>query len=328
MAHQVASHVFGFAFLWIITFPAAAQTQDPYPSRPIRLIVAFPAGASTNDILGRAIAQRLSTELGRSVIVDNRPGAGGVLGTGIVAKAAPDGYTLLLATNAPIAVSPHVLKTMPYDPLKDLAAVAMFAVVPYVLVVHPSVPATNVKELIAYAQAHPGRLRFASAGIATTPQLCGELFKMMAGVDIVHVPYKGGAPANTATVSGETAIYCAGLGTQLPQIRAGRLRAIALTTLQRSAIMPELPTAHEQGLTGFDVVNWNGIMGPAELPRSVIQRLHAAMSRIAESQEWKSYLHNQGIEPVLMGSAEFSEHIRNESAKWGRVVKAAGITGE
>jgi len=299
-----------------------AQT---YPNRPIRLIVPYPAGASTNDILGRALAPKLAEALGQNVVVDNRPGAGGNLGSDLVAKSVPDGYTVLLGTNGPIAVSQHVFKKLPYEPLRDLAPVSMFALIPYIITVHPSVPAASLKEFIALAKAKPGQLHFASAGNASTPHLCGELLKAVAGIDIVHVPYKGGALAMIDTVGGQTQMYCTGLPSVVQQIKAGKLRALAVTTLKRSPVLPEMGTAAEQGLAGFDVNSWNGFMVPARTPPAVVTALQAATERIMATPEMKTYMRQQGADIFMLGPREFGNYLRNESAKWAKVVKAANV---
>ena len=311
--------------VWLlgIALAAPAQAQD-YPVRPVRLVVPYPAGSSSNDIIGRALAQRMSQSLGQQVIVENRAGAGGNVGSEFVAKAAPDGYTLLVATNGPQAIAPHVFK-LGYDVLRDLAPVALVATVPYMLMVHPSLPAKNVRELIALARARPGQLLFASSGNAGTPHLCGELFKISAKIDIRHVPYKGGAPAMIDTMGGQTQIYCTGATAALPQVKSGKLRALGMATLKRSAVMPELPTIAEQGLPGFDVASWLGIMVPARTPPAVIQRLYAETAKALETPEMKEFIAGQGSEPALLDPAKYGEFIRAEMSKWGKVVKEAGL---
>jgi tripartite-type tricarboxylate transporter receptor subunit TctC len=304
-----------------LTSPAPAQE---YPTRPVRMVVPYPAGSSSNDIIGRALAQRLSPSLGQQVIVENRAGAGGNVGSELVAKAAPDGYTLLVATNGPQAIAPHVFK-LGYDVLRDLAPVALVAVVPYILIVHPSLPVKNVRELIALARSRPGQLLFASSGNAGTPHLCGELFKISAKIDIRHVPYKGGAPAMVDTMGGQTQIYCTGATAAMPQVKAGKLRALGMATLKRSSVLPELPTIAEQGLPGFDVASWFGIMVPAKTPSTIIQRLHAEIAKALESAEMKSFIAAQGSEPALMDPVQYGEFLRAEIAKWGKVVKDAGL---
>ncbi len=306
-----------------LVFACPASAQE-YPVKPVRLVVPFPAGSSSNDIIARAIAPPLSIALGQRVLVENRPGAGGNVGSEFVAKAPPDGYTLLVATNGPQAIAPHVLK-LNHDNQKDLTPVAMVANVPYMLVVHPSLPARNVREFIALAKARPGQMLFASSGNAGTPHLCWELLKSMAKIDIVHVPYKGGAPAMMDTIGGQTQMYCTGLIAAGPQIKAGRLRAIGMATLERSAVMPEIPTVAEQGLPGFNVASWFGVMAPAGTPAPVIQRLYSEIAKIVETADMKKFLLSQGAEPMLMDPPRFSEFLRTETEKWGKVVKGANL---
>ena len=301
---------------------AAAQ---PYPSKPIRLIIPYPAGSSSNDIIGRVLAQRLSGALGQQVVVDNRAGAGGNLGSEMGAKAAPDGYTLLLGTNGPLAISPSVYSKLGYDSVRDLAPIAMVALVPYVVIVHPSVPATNVRELIALAKSKPGQLYFGSTGSGGTPHLCFELFKHMAGIDIVHVPYKGGAPAMNDLLGGQVQMYCTGVTAALQFVKAGRLRAIGMATLKRSELLPELATISEQGLAGFDVASWISIHGPAKLPQPIVQRLYQEIAKIVESPDMRQYILGQGSQPALMDPQQLDAYLRAEIAKWAKVVKAANV---
>jgi tripartite-type tricarboxylate transporter receptor subunit TctC len=307
----------------LLAFSCAAAAQD-YPVKPVRLIVPYPAGSSSNDIIARALAEQMSVVLKQRVLVENRSGAGGNVGSEYVAKAAPDGYTLLVATNGPQAIAPSVFK-LNYDNQKDLAPIAMIANVPYMLMIHPSLPAKNVRELIALAKARPGQLLFASSGNAGTPHLCWELFKSMAQIDIRHVPYKGGAPAMMDTVAGQTQMYCSGLIAGGPQMKAGRLRALGMGTLTRSPVMPEVPTIAEQGLPGFNVGSWFGIMAPANTPAPVAQRLYGEIAKIVESADMKKFLLTQGAEPMLMDPPKFSEFLRAETEKWAKVVKAAKL---
>lgn len=312
--------------LWLgmaLALAGAASAQD-YPVKPVRLVVPYPAGSSSNDIIARFLAQRLSTALGQQVLVENRPGAGGNVGSEYVAKSAPDGYTLLVATNGPQAIAPNVYK-LNYDNLKDLTPVAMVANVPYMLVVHPSLPAKNVREFIALAKSKPGQMLFASSGNAGTPHLCWELLKVMAKIDIVHVPYKGGAPAMMDTIGGQTQMYCTGLLAAVSQIKSGKLRPIGMATLERSPIMPEVPTVAEQGLPGFNVASWFGIMAPTNTPSAIVQRLFNEISKITESAEMKKFLLTQGAEPMVMDTSKFSTFLRAETEKWGKVVKSAGL---
>jgi len=305
----------------LIGGPASPQE---YPMKPVRLIVPYPAGSSSNDIIARLLAERLSPALGQRVLVENRAGAGGNVGSEYVAKAAPDGYTLLVATNGPQAIAPHVFK-LNYDNQKDLTPVAMVANVPYMMVVHPSLPARNVRELIALAKARPGQLLFASSGNAGTPHLCWELLKSMAKIDMIHVPYKGGAPAMMDTVGGQTQMYCSGMIAVSPQIKAGKLRPIGMATLQRSPTMPEIPTVAEQGLPGFNVASWFGIMAPANTPSAIVQRLYGEIAKITETADMKKFLLTQGAEPMVMDPPKFSEFLRVETEKWGKVVKGANL---
>jgi len=304
---------------------AAAQS---YPSRAIRLVVPYPPGSSSNDILGRGIAQRLSDALGQQVVVENRSGASGNVGSEFVARSAPDGYTLLIGVAGPLAVGPSVYTKLGYDPLKDLAPIAMVAAVPYVMVVNPSVPATNIKELIELAKAKPGQLNFASSGTGGSPHLCGELFKIMAGVDMVHIPYKGGAQAVVDILSGQVHMLCTGLTALAAHIKSGRMRALGMATLKRSALMPELQTISEQGLTGFEVNSWTGVLAPAKTPEPIIRRLYGEIAKIANTDDMKNFLSSQGAEPALMDPASFGAYLKADIAKWAKVVKAANIKPE
>jgi tripartite-type tricarboxylate transporter receptor subunit TctC len=303
---------------------ALAQTAA-YPTRPIRLIVPYPPGASTNDILGRALAQRLTEQLGQQVVVDNRSGASGNVGSELVARSTPDGYTLLIGVAGPLAVGPSVYAKLGYNPITDLAPVAMFATIPYILVVNPAVPANSVKELIALAKVKPGQLNFASSGNGGSPHLCGELFKTMAGIDIVHIPYKGAAIAMIDVLSGQIPMICTGATALSAHIKAGRLRALGITTLKRSALMPDLPTIHEQGLTGFEVNSWTGLLAPAKTPEPIIRRLYEAVAKIVNSDETKNYLATVGAEPFLLDPKAFAAYLREDTARWAKVVKAANL---
>jgi tripartite-type tricarboxylate transporter receptor subunit TctC len=311
---------------WFVIALAAAGlvSAQEYPIKPVRLVVPYPAGSSSNDIIARLLAERLSAVLPQRVLVENRPGAGGNVGSEYVAKAPPDGYTLLVATNGPQAIAPNVFK-LNYDNQKDLAPVAMVANVPYMLMIHPALPAKNVREFIALAKSRPGQLLFASSGNAGTPHLCWELFKTMAKIDIVHVPYKGGAPAMMDTVAGQTQMYCSGLIAGTPQLKAGKLRALGMGTLERSPSMPDVPTIAEQGLPGFNVASWFGIMAPAHTPAPIVQRLYNEIAKIVGGDEMRKFLLTQGAEPMLMDPPKFSAFLRAETEKWGKVVKGANL---
>ena len=313
-----------FVALACATTVHAAAAQS-YPSRPIRLIVPYPPGASTNDILGRALAARLTNALGQQVVVDNRSGASGNMGSEMAAKSTPDGYTLLIGVAGPLAVGPSVYAKLGYDPIKDLAPIAMFASIPYVLVVNPSVPANNVKELIALAKAKPGQLNFASSGNGGSPHLCGELFKVMAGIDIVHIPYKGAGIAMIDVLSGQIPMICTGATALSAHIKSGRVRPLGVASLKRTPLMPELATIGEQGLPGFEVNSWSGVLAPAKTPDAIIRLLYEAVAKIVHSDDMKNFLASVGAEPALMDPREFGAYLKADTAKWAKVVKAANL---
>ncbi|CAN0303684.1 unnamed protein product [Phaeothamnion confervicola] len=309
---------------------AALQTASaqPYPNRPIRLVIPVQPGSSTNDSIPRAFARQLSTSLGQQVVADNRPGASGQIASEMVAKAAPDGYTLLVGYTTTLGIGPSVHAKLGYDPDKDLTPVARLFVSSYVIAVNSTVAATNLKELIELAKAKPGQLHFASAGTGSTPHLCGELLKVMAGIDIVHIPYKASGSAMTALAGNEAQIGCQAGGTLIPLIKAGKMRALAIAAPQRLASSPELPTATESGLSGFEVQSWTGYMAPAKTPEPVIRRLYDEIGKIIETAEMKNFIFTQGAEPALMTPAAFGAYIKVERVKWAKVIKAANIKVE
>lgn len=308
----------------LLASASQAFAAEAYPTRPIRLIVPYPPGASTNDILGRALAQRMTTGLGQQVVVDNRSGASGTLGSEIVAKSTPDGYTLLIGVASPLSVGPSVYK-LGFDPVKDLAPIARFALIPYVMAVHPSLPAKNIQEFIAYAKANPGKINFGSSGSGGSPHLCSELFKTRTGVNMVHIPYKGGAAAMIDVLSGQVPMICTGATALSAHIKSGRLRALGVATLERSAQMPDLPTISEQGVKGFDVSSWSGLLAPAGTPKPVIDRLYREVARIIATDDMKNFMLKTGAEPALMAPQEFGIFIKTEIAVWAKVVKAANV---
>jgi tripartite-type tricarboxylate transporter receptor subunit TctC len=315
--------------LLLVSLSAGAQTASTdFPNRPLRIIMPFPAGTSVNDVLGRALAQRLSGPLGQQVIFDNRSGAAGTIGSQMVAKSPPDGYTLLLAVTGPMTIAPFVYKKLGYDTLRDFTPVAMVALAPYILVVHPSVPARNMKELIALAKARPGELLFASAGTGSTPHLCTELLMSMTGMKMTHVPYKGGTPAMIDTIAGQAQVNCTSVTNAAPFIKQGRIRAIGVTPIKRSVVLPEVPTLDEQGLKGFNVAQWMGIAAPAKTPPAIVQRLYQDIARVVNDPEYAKFIVQQGGEPALMGPEEFGALIRSELERWGKLVKAMGVTAE
>jgi tripartite-type tricarboxylate transporter receptor subunit TctC len=307
----------------LFAFPAFGQE---YPSRPVRLVVPFAAGGP-NDIIARLVGGRLSEALGQPIVVENRPGAGGNIGTDFVAKAAPDGYTLLSAGPGSLIINP-LLGSVPYDTARDFAPVSLMASAPNVLVVHPSLPAKSVKELIELARARPRHLNYASGGPGSTPHLSGALFAVMAGIDIVHVPYKGTGPASADLLGGQVQMAFFGIPPLLPHIRSGKLRALAVTGKRRSPELPEVPTVHEAALPGYEVSPWYGLLAPAGTSRAIITRLNAEVARVVRSAEMREKLASQGAEPGGGTPEDYAAAIRADTATWARVIKDAGIRGE
>jgi tripartite-type tricarboxylate transporter receptor subunit TctC len=311
--------------LGVTVWAAAAAAADAYPTRSIRLIIPFPPGGS-NDVVGRIIANQLGQKLGQTVFVDNRAGAGGVVGTDLAAKATPDGYTLLIISIAH-AVNPWLYK-LPYDPLKDFVPVAIIATGTNVLTVNPKVPVHSVKELVDLAKQKPGVLNYASAGIGSFQHLSGELFKLTAGLDIQHVPYKGGGPSMLAVIAGEAEVMFSSIVQTVPSIQSGQLRALATGGEKRSPILPDLPTIAEAGVAGYVATNWWGIIAPVGTPQPVVDKVHGAVEEVLTSAETKKYLDNEGAAPVPMSAADFGKFIASETEKWGPVVKKAGMKAQ
>jgi len=307
----------------LAAMPSLATAQA-YPAKPIRWISPWPAGGA-NDIFSRAIGQKIGESLGQQVLVDNRPGAAGTIGSDIAAKAPADGYTLVMGSSPTHAIAPALYPALPYDPLRDFSAVTLVGSVPNVLVLHPSVPAKTVKEFIAVAKARPGKLNFASTGNGTSQHLSAELFKFMAGLDMVHIPYKGTAPALTELVAGQVDLAFENMPALIPHIQAGRLRALAVTTTKRSAVMPELPTIAEAALPGYDASVWFGVFAPAGTPRPVVDRLHGEILKALQTQDLKSRMVALGTDVSGMGPDDFSAYVRKEIPKWANLVKAAGV---
>ncbi len=303
-----------------------AAVAQPYPAKPVRWVSPWPPGGA-NDIFSRAIAQKLTEAFGQPVVVENRPGAAGAIGTEAVAKAPADGYVLTLGSSPTHAIAPSLNPNLPYDPLRDFDAVTLVAVVPNVLVVNPSLPVTSVRELIALAKQRPGTLNFASAGNGTSQHLSAELFKVMAGVNMVHIPYKGTAPALAELLAGQVQLAFDNIPALLPHIQAGRLRALAVTPATRSVALPDLPTVAEAGLPGYDASVWFGVFVPAGTPRPVVLRLHAEIARALAAPDLKGRMAALGAEGAGMGPDEFREFWRKEIPKWAGVVKAADIKG-
>ena len=306
--------------------PAVPAQISSYPSRPIRLVVPFTAGGGV-DSVARLIAQSLSGPLGQQVVIDNRGGAGGVIGMEIVARAAPDGYTLLMS-HVGFTAMPGLYPKLPFDPVKDFDGVVVVATGIYVLVVNPAVPLKSVGEIITYAKANPGKLAFASGGTGTTIHLAGELFMRAAGIDLLHVPYKGAAPALTDVIAGQVQMMFGTATNTLPLAKAGKLRALAVTSAKRSALAPELPTVAENGLPGFDVVGWYGLAATAKTPKALVDKLNAESNRVIHSAELNERLRTQGLEPAGSTPEAASALIKTDVARWTKVIREAGITGE
>ena len=311
----------------LVTFGAAPSSAQDYPSKPIRLVVPYPPGSGT-DIVGRLLAQRLGESLGQQVYVDNRPGAGATIGTAFVAKGTPDGYTILMADLGPLAIGPSFYRQLPYDPIKELAPISQVAVLPFVLVVHPSVPANNVPELIALARAKSGQLNYASVGNGTAVHLATELFRQIAGIDIVHIPYKGSAPALTDLVAGRTSMMFVNVLSVRGFLESGQLRAVAIGTAERSPAMPEVPTVAESTQPNFRAGVWFGLLAPAETPRAIIDRLNAETVRVLQTPDFKAKLIEQGAESIPSSAEQFSALIQAEITKWADVIRSSGVRME
>ena len=304
------------------SLPGIAQD---YPTKPVRMIIPFPPGGS-NDIVGRMVGTHLGERFGRPVVIDNRGGAGGLIGTEAAVRSPPDGYTLLVISVA-YAYNPYMYK-LPYDPVKAIAPIAQLGTGPNALAVHPALPVKSVKELVALAKAKPGQLRYASAGVGTFQHLSSELFRLMASVDMIHVPFKGGGPAMISVISGETQISIGSLIQTLPHIRSGRLRPLGTGGAKRSPALPDVPTIAEAGLAGYEANNWWGVVAPAGTPPAIIKRLHGEISGILTRPDVQKWFVSEGAEPINRTPDELARFMLAEMEKWGKVVKQAGIRGE
>jgi len=311
------------AALAVLPFTAAAAD---YPVKAVRLIVPFAPGGG-NDLLARVLSTQLAAGLGQQVVVENRPGAAGITATDVVAKAAPDGYTLLLGFIGPLALSPAFVR-LPYEPAADFAPLGLLAKSYHILVINPALPVRSVKELIDYAKSQPGRLNYASSGQGANLHLLTELFKNAAGVDMVHIPYKGTGPAATAVLAGEAQLLFSSITSSLPLVRANRLVALAVTSPQRSPLAPDLPTLVESGISGVDVPSWYTVLVPARTPRDVAERLRAELKRVAANAEFTDQLARQAIEVQILTTGEYTEFLNAEIEKWGRVVRINGLKAE
>jgi len=311
---------------FLIAFSITAYGQDAWPSRPVRFILPFPPGGGT-DILGRLIAERLSAGLGQPVVTENRGGAGGNVGAEAAARSSPDGYTIVLVAPS-LAISPTLYSKINYDPVKDFAPVSLVATVPNVMITQASAPVQNLEEFIAFAKAKPGALNFGSGGAGTSNHLAGELFNIVTGAKLIHIPYKGVNLAMQDVLAGNVHLVFIGIPAAVPHIKAGKLRALALVAPQRSAALPEVPTVAEAGLRDFEVTTWYGVLAPAGTPRNVVSRLNAELGKIMHSPELKEKLAATGTEPLTSTPEEFADYIKREIAKWGEVVRKAGVKAD
>ncbi|MGH8666797.1 MAG: Bug family tripartite tricarboxylate transporter substrate binding protein [Burkholderiales bacterium] len=323
--NSVGRHLACIMGLVVLAAGIGAHAAE-YPVKPTRLIVPFSPGGS-NDIMARIAAQNFTAGLGQQVIVDNRPGASGIVGTELAAKAPPDGYTLLMMSLT-FTVNPSLYRKLPYDTLKDFIPVSLIASAPLMLVVNPALPVKSVKELIDYAKANPGKLNFGSGGRGTTPHLAGEMLKAMAGLQMTHVPYKGGGPALADLVGGQIQLMLENIPSTLPFVKAGKLRALAVSGKKRSPLVPDLPTLDEAGLKGYEIVGWNGLFFPAGTPPAIVKTIHAQTVKMLAQPDVKERLATLGAEPVGNSPAEFAAFVRAEIAKWARIVKQAGLKAQ
>ena len=303
---------------------ALAQATAPYPTKPVRVVVTFTPGGAT-DVVARIVGQKLTELWGQQVIIDNRPGTGGALGTELVAKSPPDGYTLVLSSFGPMAVAPFVFPKLGYDPVKDLAPITLAATSWFFLVVNPSLPAKNVKELIALAKGRPGDLTYSSSGNASPTHLSGALFAQAAGVKLTHVPYKGAAPGIAAVVSGEVQMAIETAPPIVPQVKAGKLRALGAARRDRSPLLPDVPTISESGLRGFEVGSWYGFHAPAGTPKPIIDKLHADMVKVMAMPDVRERFAAVGGDTIANTPAQYGAHVEAELKKWGQVIKSTGI---
>lgn len=322
MRHLIAA----LSVLAAVTAPSA-HAAEAYPVKPIRMVVTFPAGGPT-DVVVRTIGQRVNDLHGVPVIADNRGGAGGIVGTEIVARAAPDGYTFLVGTAGGMTINPNLHAKLSYDPFRDFTPVAMLVLNPQILVVHPALPAKSVKELVALAQAKPGAINFASAGAGTATHLGLELLKLTAGVGFTHVPYKGGAPALTDLIAGQVQALFVSIPSVLPHVHSGRVRALAVSTLKRSASAPDVPTVAESGYPGFEYSNWNALFAPAKTPAPLVKTMNGIIVKILNEPEVAKKLSAQGADPAPGTPDDLGRYMKTDDARWKKVIRTAGLKPE
>ena len=318
---------FIIASVIIVAAGAGAVQAQSYPSKSIRFVVPYAPGGST-DIVARILAQKLSDAMGQQVVVDNRPGAGGSIGADVVAKSPPDGYTMVTAVTGIMAINQFLYRKLPFDPEKDLAPVTQVGSLPLILVVHPSLPAKNVREFIAIAKAKPGQLNYGSSGVGTATHMTTELFKSMAGVDLVHIPYKGSGQVMGDVIGGQLALIFDQIVSSLPHVQGGKLRMLAITSAKRFPSLPDLPTIAESGVPGYESISWAGVAVPAGTPKEIIARLHAEIVKVLAAPDIRERFLRDGIETVGSTPEQFTEHIRRERIKWAKVVKDSGAKAE
>jgi len=315
------------AAIALFALTAVAARGDTFPSRPIRIVVPFAAGGAT-DLIARVVGQKLTESLGQAVVVENRPGASGMIGADLVAKAPPDGYTLLMASTAEIAINPSLYSKMSYDPQKDLAPITLAGVTPLILVVNPASPLHSVADIVKKAKAHPGTISFASAGNGSVQHLSGELVKVLTSTDMVHVPYKGAAPALTDVLSGQVTMFFSGMPPAMPHVKSGKLRALAVTTPKRSPAAPDVPTMAEAGVQGFDISNWFGLLAPAGTPPGILDKLHDEAVKALMQPTVKERLAEQGAEVVADSREHFGAFIKAEADKYAKLIKVSGAKAD
>jgi len=319
--------LYGPVIVALTLFVSGVALGQVYPTRPIHLVVPSSAGAGVTDIMARLVGRRLSARIGQQIVIDNRPGASGILGSEVVSRAAPDGYTLLIA-NVSLVVNPFLYPKVPYDPLTDFMPVTMVNSAPLLLVVHPSIAAKSVTELIAYAKSHTGQLNYGSGGLGSTPYLAAELFKSLSGIEVLHVPYKGGAPALSDLVGGQLSFMIENMPGTMPYVMARNLRALAITSPQRSPLAPELPTMAEAGVSGYEMSGWNGIFAVKGTPPEIVGRVHSEVAKILRAPEVRRELAALGAEPVGDTPDEFGAFLKADMARWGKIIQEKGIRSD
>lgn len=321
------SVLFGAVLVALAVFLSDVVSGQAYPTRPIHIVVPSSPGAGVTDIMARLVGHHLSAGIGQQIAIDNRPGASGILGSEVVSRAAPDGYTLLIA-NVSLVVNPYLYPRIPYDPLKDFMPVTMVNSAPLLLVVHPSIAAKSVTELIAYANSHPGQLNYGSGGLGSTPYLAAELFKSLSGIDALHVPYKGGAPALSDLVGGRLSFMIENMPGTMPYVKAGNLRALAITSPRRSRLVPDLPTMAEAGVPRYEMSGWNGIFAVKGTPPEIVLKLHFEVAKVLRTPEVRQELVALGAEPVGDTPEEFGAFLKADMARWGKIIQEKGIRSD